>query len=107
LKQIDRILKDYEDLFPSGSVRNAKRRAKAWEWTASELVLEEGELQEARGDRNTDTCTALEYKYNGETRYTNKLCVNSNGALYTTTEGASDSKKNIVFICNCYINVLY
>lgn len=95
---LKKILKDYEDLFPSGSVRSAKRRAKAWELTASELVLEERELQEARGDSNTDTCAALEYKYNGETRYTNKLCVNSNGALYTTNEGASDSKKNIVFV---------
>ena len=93
---LKKILKDYEDLFPSGSVRSAKRRAKAWELTASELVLEERELQEARGDRNTDSCVALEYTYNGKTRYTNKLCVNSDGLLESDTAGASDTNPTFV-----------
>lgn len=61
-----------------------------------ELTMGEREIEKARGDSNTDSCVSLEYTYNGKKRYTNKLCVNSKGKLYSTTEGASEDNPTFV-----------
>ena len=69
-----------------------------WSGDAAELTLAEDELNRYSGDSNLDSCSAVEYTYEGKTRYTNKLCVNSKGQLYSTTEGASEN--NLSFVAN-------
>ena len=69
---------------------------------AGELTLSEEDLARYSGgstyasSSNVDDCVALEYTYNGKKRYTNKLCVNGKGQLYSTTEGASEDNPTFV-----------
>lgn len=64
---------------------------------ANELTLSQEELNKYSGvDQSLDSCAALEYTYEGRTRATNKVCINSRGKLYTTTEGANT--KNPTFV---------